>query len=60
MVKFDLSIISSIVLFTFTSLRIEDFYIKLLSLIFYIPGGGVYPIFDPETYFTSNISIISL
>ena len=57
-VTFDLSLISSIVVFTFTSSVSKDFNIKLISVISYIPGGNVHPLIDPAKFLTSNISTI--
>ena len=56
LVKFDLSLISSNVLFTFTSLVCKDFNIKFLSLNSYNLDGNVYPIVDLALYFISKIS----
>ena len=58
-VRFEFSLKSSIVIFTFTSSGSKDFNFKLVSLISYIYGGNVYAIVDPAIYFTSNMSIIS-
>ena len=58
-VKFDFSLTSSIVIFTFTSLGSKDFYIKSISMISYISVGKVYPIVDVGVFFRSNISTVS-
>ena len=58
-VKFDFSLMSSIVIITCTLLGSKDFNIKLISLILYTSGGNVYPIVDPAIFLKSNISIIS-
>ena len=43
-VKVVFSLISSVVNFTFTSSGSKDFNIKLLSLISFNSGSGVYPV----------------
>ena len=58
-VKFDLSLISSTVVFNFTSSGSKDFNINIANFI-YIPGGYVYPIEFVMIYFTSSIFSTSL
>ena len=58
-VKFDFSLMSTIVKFTFTSLGNKDFNIKLISLTSYIPTRRLYPVVDVGVFSRSNISIIS-
>ena len=58
-VKFDFSLRSSVLVFTFTSSGSYDFNIKLISMISYTPAGDVYPFVEPVIQFRSKISIIS-
>ena len=55
-VKFDLSLKSSNVLFTFTSPGSEDLNIKLGAIFFNFLDGIFYPIVDPAVYFMSSLS----
>ena len=55
-VRFDHSLLSSVVLFTFTSLGSKKFNVELISPISYSPGGRVYPIDVARLYFMSNTS----
>ena len=50
---------SSITISTFTSSGSEDFKIKLLTLISYIPGGRVYPADAAALYFVPSFSATS-
>ena len=58
MVKFDFSLISSIVIFDFTSSGSEDSNIKRTSIISDIPGGRVYPV-DDVAYFSCQVNFQS-
>ena len=60
MFKFDLSLISTIVIFNFTFLASEDFNIKLILVISYTPCGNVYPLLVRTIYLFSYMSTTSL